>query len=263
MQQASSRGVDIAYDDRGPASSRALLCLPGWCSNRTLFTAFAERLAGHRRVLALDWRGHGDSGAPPGDFGLAELAEDALAVVDASGAEEVVPVAVSHAGWVAVELRQRLGARVPAIVLMDWLILDPPPPFLAALEALQDRDRWGETREQLFTLWLTGAPPHVSEQIRREMGSYGFAMWARAGRVIADAYARHGAPLAALAALAPPPVLHVYAQPRDPAFLAGQERFARAHPWFSVRRLEAISHFPVLEVPDAAAAVVDAFLDGG
>jgi hypothetical protein len=40
----------------------------------------------------------------PGDFGLPDLVEDALAVVVASGAPTVVPVAVSHAGWVAIEL---------------------------------------------------------------------------------------------------------------------------------------------------------------
>jgi len=81
---------------------------------------------------------------------------------------------------VAIEMRRRLADRVPALVLMDWLVLDPPPPFLDAVQALQDPDRWQQTRDQLFALWLTGAPARVGDQIRREMGAYGFDMWCRA-----------------------------------------------------------------------------------
>jgi len=31
----------------------------------------------------------------------------------------VVPVGLAHAGWIALALRERLGARVPALVLLD------------------------------------------------------------------------------------------------------------------------------------------------
>ncbi len=261
MKRAYSHGVAIAYEDHGPPLAPTLLCLPGWCSNRTLFTSFVEAMAGRWRVLALDWRAHGDSAQPPGDFGLPDLVDDALAVVAASGAPTIVPVAVSHAGWVAIEMRRRLGDRIPALVLADWLVLDPPPPFLDALQALRDQDRWQPTRDHLFALWLTGAPTSVKDQIRREMGAYGFDMWARAAREIAAAYARHGSPLRTLGSMPPTPVLHVYAQPPDPAYLAAQEEFARRHPWFTVRRLTASSHFPMLEVPEVAAAAVQAFLD--
>ena len=44
----------------------------------------------------------------------------------ASGADRIVPVALAHAGWVAIELRRRLGKKIPAIVLVDWIVLDLP-----------------------------------------------------------------------------------------------------------------------------------------
>jgi hypothetical protein len=47
--------------------------------------------------------------------------------------------------------------------------------------------------------------------------------------------------------------VHVYAQPRAPDFLSAQESVARDHPWFAVRRLEAVSHFPTLEELDETA----------
>ncbi|MCL6505968.1 MAG: alpha/beta hydrolase [Bryobacteraceae bacterium] len=61
-------------------------------------------------TLALDWRGHGQSEKPAGDFGTADLADDAMAVIEASRAEQVVPVALSHAGWVAIRTG-RIGRR--------------------------------------------------------------------------------------------------------------------------------------------------------
>lgn len=68
-----------------------------------------------------------------GDFGTSDLVEDALSVIEKSGAQSVVPVALSHAGWVAIELRRILGTRVSKLVLLDWIILEAPAPFLGAL----------------------------------------------------------------------------------------------------------------------------------
>lgn len=259
--EVESHGVRIRYDDLGRGEP-ALLFMPGWCGSRRVFDELVPRAATRRRTLALDWHGHGTSGAPDGDFGAGDLADAALAVIEASRAEQVVPVALSHAGWVAIELRRRLGARIPKLVLLDWIILEAPPPFLDALQALQDPAQWQQTREQLFSMWLHGPDiPALTGYVRDDMGSYPFAMWARAGREIGAAYAKAGSPLRALAALQPaPPVLHLYAQPDDPGYLAAQRAFGAAHPWFQASRLEACSHFPMYEVPDEIAAAIEGFV---
>jgi pimeloyl-ACP methyl ester carboxylesterase len=96
----------IAYDDWG-FGEPALLLLPGWCADRTVFQELAQRLSANHRVLALDWRGHGDSERPAGDFGAMQLVEDALAVIEDSGAEQIVPISLEQGGWVALELRRQ------------------------------------------------------------------------------------------------------------------------------------------------------------
>jgi pimeloyl-ACP methyl ester carboxylesterase len=136
MRRVEAGGAQIAYDDLGTGAGPALLLLPGWCVNRGFFAPLAERLAASRRVLALDWRGNGESGAAAAEMGHAELVEDALRVIEASGAEAVIPVGQAHGAWVAIDLRRQLGARIPAIVAASWLVLDPPPPFTAVLDAL-------------------------------------------------------------------------------------------------------------------------------
>ena len=70
--------------------------------------SFAEHLSADHRVLVMDWRGHGKSQKSDRDFGFAELADDALAVIEASGAQSVVPIAQGQAPWVNIELRRRL-----------------------------------------------------------------------------------------------------------------------------------------------------------
>jgi pimeloyl-ACP methyl ester carboxylesterase len=211
----------------------------------------------------LDWRGHGESGSPRGDFGNDDLVEDALNVVCASGAQRIVPVALSHAGWVAIELRRRLGIRVEKLVLLDWIIMmQPPREFFEALEGMQSSHRWRETVARICSVWLGDVDnPALVRFVRDEMGSYGFDMWSRAAREISTAYADAGTPLQILAGLNPPlPVMHLYAQPEDPRYLAAQQLFAASHPWFSVRRLNARSHFPTYEVPDEVATAIEQFV---
>lgn len=262
MPGTSSSGVRIDYDDAGTGDT-ALLCLPGWCGSRRVFDPLVERLASKRRVLALDWRGHGASDRPRQDFGARDLVDDALSVIEASGAREVVPVALSHAGWVAIELRRRLGERVAKLVVLDWIVLDPPPPFVGALQALQSPEHWQHVREQLFSMWIDGTTHRaVEEYVRGDMGTYPFEMWARAGREIGTAYGRSRNPLESLREFeSPVATLHLYAQPEDPGYLEAQRSFAEANPWFRVERVAARSHFPMFEVPDELAAAIDGFVE--
>lgn len=261
MPEAAFSGLKIRYDVAG-GGEPALLLLHGWCDDRTQFHRLLPLLAQKRRVLALDLPGHGRSDAPPGEFGFRELVGAAAAVVEESGARRVVPVAMAHAGWVALGLRRRLGPeRVPKLVLLDWIVLEPPRPFLESLQGLQDPERWKSTRAKLFALWNEQADPTISRQVNRTMGDHGFGMWARSAREIAAAYAREGSPLAALTALDPPvPTLHLYALPKDEEFRKAQEDFSKRSPWFTSKRLDGKTHFPPLETPEPVAAAMEPFV---
>lgn len=263
MPEVQSDGVRIEYTDAGRGEP-ALLLLTGWCATRAAFGKVPQLCASQRRVLALDWRGHGASETPTGDFGAPDLVNDALAVVEASGVERVVPVALAHAGWVAIELRRKLGERIPKIILLDWIIFAPPANFVSALVGLQDEHQCEHTRDRLFSAWLEGVTnPAVSQFVHHVMGGFGFSMWSRAAREIAAAYSRHGYPLRALEALPSPlPVFHIYAQPVDAAFWDSQLFFAKSHPWFTARRVNALSHFPMLEVPEEIADAIESFVSG-
>jgi pimeloyl-ACP methyl ester carboxylesterase len=237
----------------------ALLFLPGWCVNRGVFHDLVSRTREHHRSLALDWRGHGGSAAPQGDFGMEELVRNAAAVIEASRADRVVPVAMAQAGWVAIELRRRMGRRIPKLVLLDWIVTEAPPPFLESLRGMQSAEHWKETVDQMLTAWLHDTEnEELTRFVREEIAAYDYDMWARAARVIEAAYTRERSPLEALSRLEPSiPVLHLYAQPADTAYLTAQQAFCAGHPWFRVSRLNARSHFPMFETPiDLAEAIL-------
>jgi pimeloyl-ACP methyl ester carboxylesterase len=251
----------VAFDDVGDGDT-ALLCLPGWCASRRVFRPLYDELAKTHRLLALDWRGHGGSAAAPTDFGNDALVDDALAVVDVARAKRIIPVATAHAGWVAIELVKRLGAeRVPAMVLVDWMVTGAPPGFLDGLAALENEASWSAVRGSLFERWTTGVSDPAVHAFVAEMGIHGFDMWSRAGREIGAAFRKYESPLAVLERMTPTcPTLHVYAQPDDPKFLSTQQSYAQSHPWFEVHKLEARSHFPTLEVPGPVSRAIAAFV---
>ena len=263
MPELTSRGARIIYDDLGEGEP-AFLCLPGWCDPRTVFRRVAPLLASSNRVIVPDWPGQGDSDPYPDDFTARDWVESALALVKQSGAQRIVPVAISHAGRVAIALRRALGARVVKLVLSDWnFILDPPPEYRRALEAFRHRDQWSESLEGLFTTWIAGCEnQELIDHVRTEMGAHGFEDWSRALREIGAAYDTHGNPLAHLASLDPPvPAMHLYTQPRTPAYAQGQEAFAREHPWFRPHLMAAVSHFPTIEAPEETVAAIRDFVE--
>jgi pimeloyl-ACP methyl ester carboxylesterase len=145
------------------------------------------------------------------------------------------------------------------VVLLDWMVLGTPPGFGDALAGLQS-PAWVDVRAGLTNRWLDGlAIPSLTEFVA-SMARYGESHWSRAGREIAAAFAAQPVPLAALEELQPCPTLHVYAQPAAPEVLAAQEEYAAEHPWFSVRRLDARSHFPMFEVPEEMVRTIESFV---
>ncbi|MFN8007552.1 MAG: hypothetical protein U0V70_11110 [Terriglobia bacterium] len=140
---------------------------------------------------------------------------------------KVILLLLAHAGWVALKLRQRLGPQVPKLIHLDWLVLDPPIGFYQSLEGMQSPEKWTEAVNRIFELWIHGTDNRALVRfVREEMGAYGYKMWSRAAREIRAAYAQAGNPLKAMLKLNPPlPILHLYAQPRDPNYFMVQQPF--------------------------------------
>jgi pimeloyl-ACP methyl ester carboxylesterase len=74
-------------------------------------------LADSYRVIAFDNRGVGRSDRPPGPYTLAQMAHDAVAVLDAAGVDRAHVYGISMGGMIAQEVALRYPGRVRALVL--------------------------------------------------------------------------------------------------------------------------------------------------
>jgi pimeloyl-ACP methyl ester carboxylesterase len=88
-------------------------------------------------VFAPDLRGRGRSNDLPGPVGIAQHAEDCVAVIEASGGVPLVVVGHSMGGFVATVLAARRPDLVRALVLVDGGLPFPPADEAATLAGLQ------------------------------------------------------------------------------------------------------------------------------
>ena len=128
----SADGVSIAWEERG-AGAPALVFVHGWCGERGFWRGTLEAVAPRHRCIALDLAGHGASGAGRTRWTLAAMAQDVVAVVEASGAEDVILVGHSMGAPVALLAAPRLAPRVRGVIAVDSLHradFSYPPGFL-------------------------------------------------------------------------------------------------------------------------------------
>ena len=106
-------------DDGGAADDRpTVLLLHGWTVTAdTTFAPTYPALADRYRVVAPDLRGHGRGLPVRGRVELADLADDAAAVLDALDVERALVVGYSMGGAVAQLVWHRHPERVTGLVL--------------------------------------------------------------------------------------------------------------------------------------------------
>ena len=107
--------MKIAWESRGDGPP--LLLIHGLGYARWGWEPVVDRLAERFRVLVFDNRGIGESEVPPGPYTAAEMAEDAVRVLDEAGVGRAHVVGTSLGGMVAQELALAHPERVDGLVL--------------------------------------------------------------------------------------------------------------------------------------------------
>ena len=105
----------ISWDRRG--SGEPLLLIQGLGYGRWGWEPVVEPLARSFDVLTFDNRGIGESDVPPGPYTAAEMAADAVQVLDEAGIERAHVVGTSLGGMIAQELALAYPERVDRLVL--------------------------------------------------------------------------------------------------------------------------------------------------
>lgn len=118
MASVIREGQRVAFEALGSGPD-AVLLVHNLMAGRGSFAAVAARLAPRCRVLALDLRGHGESGGAPRAFTVQDLAEDLRAVLDAAGVRRALIVGTSLGATAAALLALAHPERVRGLVLLS------------------------------------------------------------------------------------------------------------------------------------------------
>ncbi len=273
LRRFSARdGLPLAACDwAGPEDRTPLLCLPGLCRTGLDFAALAARHGGTRRVVALDYAGHGESGRAEdiGRYSAEAALRDVLDACTVLGLHRAVAVGTSFGGLLSIIIPVLRATLLRGVVLNDigpeiaaegldevrgFVGTDPALPDLAAAAAY--------CREHMPPLGLDDAG-------WRDMATRTYApgpdgrLHPRWDIRIAEA-ARGGAPpnlWQFWRASADLPTLLVWGEESQLLTAGTVARMRREKPDLRVVSVPGVGHAPPLSGP-AVDAVLDDFLDG-
>ena len=253
MKRVLSGGVEIAFEDAGHGEPALVLIHPAF-SNLSHFDPLVAHLAGRHRVIALDLRGHGESGVPRDGFRIADFAQDVLAVCREARVERAVLCGHSIGGAVALTSAALDPGVAAGVALLDASVLFPEPLRRQMLETLVpalEGPHWLEGLRGFFGARMFGPfdPPELQPRIMEELAAVPPHV---AAPMMRDALSRDFSEELAAARC---PLLFVHA--RIPADL---ERLKQLRPDAIVASVAGSGHFMALVVPEQVSAMLDRFL---
>jgi pimeloyl-ACP methyl ester carboxylesterase len=111
--------VDLGYDDHG--IGQPVIFLHAFPLNRTMWEGQMTALLNEQqfRLVALDWRGFGESELNTDVSTMEMFADDLAALMDALGMDSAIICALSMGGYAAFAFLRKYPQRVKALVLAD------------------------------------------------------------------------------------------------------------------------------------------------
>jgi len=249
--------VRIAYESYGNGPLTVML-LHGWGGSARFWEDMVSHLdLNGLRVIAISYRGYGDSDKPDIRYTLDHLAQDVLAVADAAGAKSSVLVGFSLGGKVAQYVAAVHPERVSGLVLIAPV---PASEFAPPTEMIK---AWCDAQSDPRAAYTVIVAPNSKVPIRPELleAFYKEFVKARRGaleetlRVLgvscADATTRVRAPSLAIAGTYDPLVPPKLLRKTLLTHITGARMITLP-----------CGHMIPQEMPEQTAALVEAFLSG-
>ncbi|MDQ0391600.1 3-oxoadipate enol-lactonase [Labrys monachus] len=252
-------GIDTAYALEGPSAAPVVVLANGLGADLSMWANQLAVLATSFRVLRYDMRGHGGTGATPGDYSLDLLAGDLLALLDGLSIARAHLVGASLGGMVGQFLAVHHADRLESLALVAT---SSEAPRKAWQERVREVRRDGvepqvePTIDRWFTPAFRAAHPDLMASMRRMVlrtSRDGYAGCAAAIRdmVLSPVIGRIRVPTLVVAGAAdlstPLPML---------------EHIAGTIPDARLVAIEEAAHMPPLERPEECNAAIESFLRG-
>jgi pimeloyl-ACP methyl ester carboxylesterase len=159
-------GVRVHVATSGPPDAPPVLALHGWPQHSGSWRPVASELRDTHHVICPDMRGFGRSGWPAdGDFSKQRIADDAVALLDVLGLEQVCLVGHDWGGWAAILAALTAPERFSAL-----LALGIGHPWIPRALALRNMHRLAYQLPLYFPAVTRhgGLPRKILEEARRD-----------------------------------------------------------------------------------------------
>ncbi|MBC9031281.1 alpha/beta hydrolase [Sphingomonas sp. JC676] len=267
----SKDGLRLHYRDyAGPADRPPLLCFPGLTRNARDYEALAERLAGRWRVIAVEFRGRGESAYTKDPMTYVPLVylQDVEALLTELNITRFVAVGTSLGGIVTMLLAATDGGKLAGVVLND-VGPELDPAGLARIRTYVGKSVW-------YPTWMHAARG-LAEGNSEVYPDYGVEDWLRmakrlyrvnsSGRIVLDYDMKIAEPFRVpgneagpdmwptIDALAGRPLLVVRGEHSDILGAATAEKMIARVPGAELVTVPGVGHAPTLEEPEAMAGI--------
>jgi pimeloyl-ACP methyl ester carboxylesterase len=267
----SRDGLKLHYRDyAGPADRPPILCLPGLTRNARDFEPVADRLAGEWRIIAVDFRGRGQShyDPNPANYEPPTYAADVLKLLDQLGIADAVFFGTSLGGIVTMLFSTTDPERIAGALINDIgpVIEDKGVERLRAYvgkpAALASWREATEATAQRNGIAYPANRPEDWDRFARRLYSErpDGTIQADYDMAIANAFADNKGtpefdPWPLIEGLKDTPVLIVRGETSDLLSVETVERMLVTLPKAELVTVPGIGHAPILDEPEAEAAI--------
>ena len=258
-------GLRIHYLDWGSPEKPPLIMLHGIGRVAHTFDHIAPHFASKYHVMAIDMRGHGDSGWDPmGAYLVEDYVKDIEGLADQLRLRNIVIWGNSTGGRVA-QVFAGLHPDVVAAVISEDVGPERPSQLADNVaRQLKQEDATGWATEEELLIQLKSSYPRTSEEILRSYSHYGTKKRAD-GRVIwkrDPAIANGFVPteLWRFVRQIKPPIIYILGGRSTVVPAATQEELKKALPQAEIAIIPGAGHYPSEESPAEFLTVVDKFL---
>jgi pimeloyl-ACP methyl ester carboxylesterase len=258
-------GLRIHYLDWGAPEKPPLIMLHGIGRVAHTFDHIAPHFVSRYHVMAVDMRGHGDSGwDPKGAYLVEDYVKDIEGLAEQLRLRNIVVWGNSTGGRVAQVFAGLHPDLVAAVISED---VGPERPSQLAdnvARQLKQEDATGWASEEELLTQLKTSYPRTSEEILRSLSHYGTKKRAD-GRVIwkrDPAIANGFVPteLWRFVRQIKPPIIYILGGRSTVVPVATQEELKKALPQAEIATVPGTGHYPSEESPAQFLAIIDKFL---
>ena len=169
-----ANGIQMNYELSGKKDGPLVILSHSLGSSLLMWNPQRKVLESYFQILRYDTRGHGKSEAPPGAYTLELLGEDAVALLDALGIDQVYWVGLSMGGMIGQSIALNYPKRLKSLALCDTMAVIAPeaqPLWQERIDAVREKgvaSQLEPTLERWFTSTFLNLNPYMLGVIREE-----------------------------------------------------------------------------------------------